>query len=91
MALGAERRRIVWMVLREVFALGAAGLAIGLAVAWTTSRFLDSLLFGIEHNDPQSLAISVLLLFAVAFLAGYAPAWKASRIDPWQPSATNSL
>ena len=82
MALGAERRRIVWMVLRELFALGAAGLAIGLAVAWTTSRFLDSFLFGIKHNDPRSLAASVLVLFAVAFLAGYAPAWKASRIDP---------
>ena len=40
MALGAERRRIVWMVLREVFALGAAGLAIGLAAAWATSRFV---------------------------------------------------
>ena len=66
MALGAERRRIVWMVLREVFALGAAGLAIGLAVAWATSRFLESFLFGIKHNDPWSLAVSVLVLFAVA-------------------------
>ncbi len=82
MAIGAERRSILWMVLREVFALGAAGLAIGLAVAWTSSRFLDSFLFGIKHNDPWSLAVSVLVLFAVAFLAGYAPAWKASRIDP---------
>ena len=82
MALGAERRRIVWMVLREVFALGAAGLAIGLAVAWATSRFVESFLFGIRHNDPWSMAVSVLVLLAVAFLAGYAPAWKASRIDP---------
>jgi ABC-type antimicrobial peptide transport system permease subunit len=82
MALGAERRKIIWMVLREVLALGIAGIAIGLAVAWTTSRFLDSFLFGIKHNDPWSLAVSVVVLFAVAFLAGYAPAWKASRIDP---------
>jgi macrolide transport system ATP-binding/permease protein len=82
MALGAERRRIVWMVLREVFALGAAGLAIGLAVAWATSRFVESFLFGIKRDDPQSIAVSVLVLLAVAFLAGYAPAWKASRIDP---------
>ena len=82
MALGAERRRIIWMVLREVFALGAAGLAIGLAVAWATSRFVESFLFGIKHNDPWPLAVSVLVLLAVAFLAGYAPAWKASRIDP---------
>jgi predicted permease len=82
MALGAARRRIVWMVLREVLALGAAGLAIGLAVAWPTSKFLDSFLFGIKHDDPGSLAVSVLVLVAVALLAGYAPAWKASRIDP---------
>ncbi len=82
MALGAERRRIVWMILREVFALGAAGLVIGLAVAWTTSRFVESFLFGIKHNDPWSIAASVLVLLAVAFLAGYAPAWKASRIEP---------
>jgi predicted permease len=82
MALGAERRRIIWMVLREVFALGAAGLAIGLAVAWATARFVESFLFGIKRNDAWSLATSVLVLLAVALLAGYAPAWKASRIDP---------
>jgi predicted permease len=82
MALGAERRRIVWMVLREVFALGGAGLVIGLVVAWATSRFVESFLFRIKHNDPWSIAVSVLVLLAVALLAGYAPAWKASRIDP---------
>ncbi len=82
MALGAERRKIIWMVLREVFALGVAGLAIGLAAAWATSRFVESFLFGIKHNDPWSIGVSVLVLLAVAFLAGYAPAWKASRIDP---------
>jgi macrolide transport system ATP-binding/permease protein len=82
MALGAERRRIIWMVLREVFALGAAGLAIGLAVAWATAKFVESFLFGVKRNHPGSLAISVFVLLAVVFLAGYAPAWKASRIDP---------
>jgi macrolide transport system ATP-binding/permease protein len=82
MALGAQRQRIVWMVLREVFVLGAVGLVIGLAVAWATSRFVESFLFGIKHNDPWSTTFSVLVLFALALLAGYAPAWKASRIDP---------
>ena len=51
MALGAERRKIVWMVLREVLALGTAGLALGLAIAWATSKFLGSFLFGVKHND----------------------------------------
>ena len=82
MALGAERRRIVWMVLREVFALGAAGLAIGLIVAQATSRFVGSFLFGVKPNDPRSTVASVIVLLSVAFLAGYIPAWKASRIDP---------
>ena len=70
------------MVLRELFAIGVVGLAVGLAVAWATSRFVESFLFGIKHNDPWSLIVSVLVLLAVAFLAGYAPALKASRIDP---------
>src|SRR5215831_4697655 len=82
MALGAERRRIVWMVLREVLALGGAGMAVGLAVAWETSRFVRAFLFGIQPNDPWAIAGSAFVLLAVAFLAGYAPAWKASRIDP---------
>jgi predicted permease len=82
MALGAERRRIVWMVLREVFALGAAGLAMGLIVAQATSKFVGSFLFGVKPNDPRSTVASVIVLLSVAFLAGYVPAWRASRIDP---------
>jgi macrolide transport system ATP-binding/permease protein len=82
MALGAERTRIVWMILREVFALTAAGLAIGLAGAWASTQFVESFLFGIKHNDPLSVSVSVLVLIAAVSLAGYAPAWKASRIDP---------
>jgi ABC-type antimicrobial peptide transport system permease subunit len=82
MALGAERYRIIWMVLREVLALVAAGLAIGLAVAWATLKFVDSFLFGLKHNDPVSIGVSALVLIAAASSAGFAPAWKASRIDP---------
>jgi macrolide transport system ATP-binding/permease protein len=82
MALGAQRKRIVWMVVREVFALGVAGLVIGLAVAWASARFVESFLFGVRRSDPWSIAVSVLVLLAVALVAGYAPAWKASRIDP---------
>lgn len=82
MALGAERRRIIRMVLQEVFALTAAGLAIGLAVAWATSRFVESFLFGVKANDPVSVLVSMLVLIAAVSVARYAPAWKASRIDP---------
>ena len=82
MALGAARRRIVWMVLREVFLLGSTGLIIGLFVAWQTTSYLKSLLFGLTPNDPLNLALAVAVLMAFALLAGYAPAWRASRIDP---------
>ena len=82
MALGAERRLIVRMVLGEVLALTAAGLGIGLAAAWASTQFVESFLFGIKRNDPLSVSVSVLVLIAAVSLAGYAPAWKASRIDP---------
>ncbi len=82
MALGAERHKIIWMVLREVLALAAAGLAIGLAVAWAATKSVESFLFGLKRNDPLSIGVSVLALVSAASLAGFAPAWKASRIDP---------
>ncbi len=84
MALGAERRRVLWMVLREVLALSLAGLAIGLGVALGTSRFVASFLFGVRASDPFSFGISAAILAACAIAAGYAPAWRASRIDPMQ-------
>jgi ABC-type antimicrobial peptide transport system permease subunit len=83
-ALGAERSGIVWMVLSEVFALTAAGLAIGLAAAWVASASIESFLFGVKRYDPLSLFLSVLILLAAVSLAGCGPAWKASRIDPIQ-------
>jgi macrolide transport system ATP-binding/permease protein len=82
MALGAEGRRIVWMVLREVVTLAAAGLVIGLAAAYSLTRFVASFLFGMKPHDPLALSLSVLVLVGAAILAGYAPARRASRIDP---------
>jgi macrolide transport system ATP-binding/permease protein len=82
MALGAESRRIVWMVLREVVTLAAVGLGVGLAAAYSLTRFVASFLFGMKPHDPLALSVSVLVLAAAAILAGYAPARRASRIDP---------
>jgi macrolide transport system ATP-binding/permease protein len=82
MALGAESRRIVWMVLREVVTLAAVGLGIGLAAAYSLTRFVASFLFGMKPHDPLALSVSVLVLVGAAILAGYAPARRASRIDP---------
>jgi ABC-type antimicrobial peptide transport system permease subunit len=82
MALGAERRRIIWMVLRQVLILGAVGVIVGMTAVWETTKFLKSYLFGLQPNDPINLSIAVAILVACAIVAGYAPAWRASRIDP---------
>ncbi|MGJ5813333.1 ADOP family duplicated permease [Paludibaculum fermentans] len=82
MALGAQRGTVVWMVLRRVLLLAAVGLAISLPIALGATRLVKSFLFGTQPNDPATLALAGIVLLAAAFLAGYAPARRASRIDP---------
>jgi predicted permease len=83
MALGAERRRLIWMVLREVFAMAVVGLAVGIPVALATTKFVKSFLFEMKPNDPWAIAAAAAVLLLAAVAAGYGPAWRASRIDPW--------
>jgi ABC-type antimicrobial peptide transport system permease subunit len=82
MALGAQRGRVVWMVLREVFTLAAVGLAISVPTALVASKVVESFLFGMKPNDPPALAGAVATLLSAAILASYLPARNASRIDP---------
>jgi ABC-type antimicrobial peptide transport system permease subunit len=83
MALGAARGRLLWMILREVLALCAAGLAIGIPLAFAGSRLIESFLFQMKARDPLTLWLAPAILIAAALAAGYGPAWRASRIDPW--------
>jgi macrolide transport system ATP-binding/permease protein len=82
MALGAERGRVVWMVLREVLLLAAAGLAISIPAALFATKLLGSFLFETKPNDPVSLVVAAASLVTAAALAGFLPARNASRIDP---------
>ena len=82
MALGAERRSILWMVLRDALAVAATGLALGLVIAYAASSLVQSFLFGMKPRDPAALVVSAFALLAAAVAAAYAPAWRASRIDP---------
>jgi predicted permease len=82
MALGAPRSRVVWMVLREVLLLAAAGLVIGIPAALFAAKLLKSFLYEAQPNDPISLTVAAVSLVVAATLAGYLPARKASRIDP---------
>jgi macrolide transport system ATP-binding/permease protein len=82
MALGAPRARVVRMILAQVFVLAAIGLAIGVPAALGSSKLVASFLFGMKPNDPLAITAATLILLAAATLVGYAPARRASRIDP---------
>ncbi len=82
MALGARRGTVVWMVMRDVAILAAAGLAIGVPAALGAAKLVESLLFEVKPYDPRALTVAVAILLSAALLAGYAPARRASRIDP---------
>jgi predicted permease len=81
-ALGAERSRVVRMILGEVGRLMAAGTVLGVLIALAATRFLTSFLYGLTATDPTTLAFSVAALAAVALAAGALPAWRAARLDP---------
>jgi predicted permease len=81
-ALGAQRTTIHWLVMREALALGLFGIALGIPCALAASRLIASMLFGISPGDWPTITAVSLLLLAVALLAGYLPARRASRIDP---------
>ena len=70
------------MVLRQAFVLAIVGLAIGLSSALGLSRFVESFLFEVKPNSPAALVFAVAILLIAVLLAGFAPARKASRIDP---------
>jgi predicted permease len=82
MALGAERSTVRWLVMREVLVLVAIGVGIGIPVAWVGNRLISNMLFGLRGMDPMSMAIAVGAMLAVAMMAGYLPARRASQIDP---------
>jgi predicted permease len=82
MALGAQSGDIVSSIFRETFFSLALGSLAGLAMVVIVSRSVASLLYGVTPTDPVALGSSVVLLFAVAFLAAALPAWRSTQIDP---------
>ena len=82
MALGAARKDVLQMVLRQGLKLAATGLVLGFAASIVLTRFLTSLLFQVKPADGFTLAAVALTLAAVALLANYLPARRASRVDP---------
>ncbi|NJD20934.1 MAG: ABC transporter permease [Gemmatimonadetes bacterium] len=82
MALGADGRATMWIVLRQGLLLGAAGVALGLPLAIVLSSVLRSLLLGVGPADPLALGGASLAVLSVAGLASLVPAWRATHVDP---------
>jgi predicted permease len=81
-ALGADRRSVLLLVLREVAVLAALGVAIGLPGGWGLGRIVESQLFGLTARDPLTFGTATLALVATALVAGLVPAVRAARVDP---------
>jgi len=82
MALGAQRSRVMGLVLGRATRLVVIGIAIGLPAAWAVSRLVESMLFGLKPADPATIIGAVVLLAVAAQIAAYVPAWRAARVDP---------
>jgi predicted permease len=82
MALGAAPSGVVGLVLRRVALLVGGGVACGALASLLTSRFVETLLWGLKPRDPVTLVAASSILTVVGVVAGWVPAWRASRIDP---------
>jgi predicted permease len=81
-ALGADQRAVLMLVLREVAMLAALGIAIGLPGGYGLGKVVESQLYGLNARDPLTFAVATLALVTTAFVAGLIPALRAARVDP---------
>jgi putative ABC transport system permease protein len=82
MALGARPADVLGLVVGKAMLLAGAGVALGMVAALAVTRFMSSLLYGVQARDPVVFAAAPAILIAVAILASYVPARRASRVDP---------
>jgi predicted permease len=82
LALGAQRRQVLYMVLRQSFVLVAGGVVAGLLAAIAATRLIASELYGLRPTDPLTVGVATLLMLAVAAVAAYLPARRAMQVDP---------
>jgi predicted permease len=83
-ALGARRGDVIRLIMRQTVVVVAVGAAVGAVLATAASRLIADLLFGVKPFDPLTIAISIVVLIAVAIAASFVPARRASRLDPTQ-------
>jgi putative ABC transport system permease protein len=82
MALGAQTGDVMHLVLRRGMSLALAGVTLGLIAAWTVTRLMKTLLFGVDVADPTTFSVIALMLLCVALAACWIPARRAARVDP---------
>jgi putative ABC transport system permease protein len=82
MALGANRRSVLWSVIDEPARLVGVGLVLGLAITLATGKLVRSLLYGMEPSDPVTLVSVAIVLLFVALIATLLPARRATKVDP---------
>ncbi|HXJ95529.1 MAG TPA: ABC transporter permease [Terriglobia bacterium] len=82
MALGADRKQVLWLVMRDVLLLVGIGVAAGVPASVALMRFVQSQLYGLSPHDPSTMVLATVALALVACAAGYLPAFRASRLDP---------
>ena len=82
MALGAQPRDVLWLILRETLTLLAAGAVVGLPAALAAARLIKSMLFGLGPSDPLTIVGAPLVMFAAGMLAGFLPARRAASLQP---------
>jgi predicted permease len=88
MALGAERRDVLVLILRNASALVGCGLVVGLGCTWIATRLLKSFLFGVSEHDPATVISVSVLLISCGLIAAFVPARRAASIDPMQALRT---
>ena len=82
LTLGATRPAVLWMIIRRVLALLSLGMLIGIPVALAAARFVSSMLYGMQATDLWTIAAATATLATTGLLAGFLPAFRASRVDP---------
>jgi putative ABC transport system permease protein len=83
-ALGATRRDIQWLVVRQGGVLALVGLAAGLGAGWIAARSMTTMLHGVSASDPRTLVAAIVVIGATSLVACYLPARRASRLDAAQ-------
>ncbi len=82
MALGATRADVLRLIFRQGARIAAIGLSVGTVIALITTRFIASLLFGVEAHDPLIFAGVLVALLSLVLIASYVPARRAAKVDP---------